>query len=108
MELLDEVLEAGLPELEDWYRSTKEWPEGVECALGLYPLTKNWADYVSGLMKEKFLEKRSFEWEKLFAEANVPVAAHRTSQEWFSDKEITEMLDAGVVSESWSKQYLPD
>ncbi len=26
----------------------------------------------------------------------------------FSDQEITEMLDAGVVSESWSKQYLPD
>lgn len=96
MGLFEEIMEAGLPELEDWYLPTNQWPEGVDCALGLYPLTKEWSDFVSKRMKEKFLEKTSFEWEALFGEAGVPVSAHRQTQEWLNSEHP---LAAGLVHE---------
>lgn len=80
--LLDEFRAAGLPELEDWYLSTRDWPEGVDCALGLYPLPRHWAKQVSARMAEKFREKASFDWEVIFGEAGIPAAAHRTTAEW--------------------------
>lgn len=84
--LLDEALEAGLPELDDWYLSKDQWPEGVDCALGLYPLSKKWAEWLAPKMKERFKEKTSFEWEKIFGEAGVPLAAHRTTKEWLNSE----------------------
>jgi crotonobetainyl-CoA:carnitine CoA-transferase CaiB-like acyl-CoA transferase len=96
MDLLDEVLDAGLPELDDWYASSSTWPKGVDCALGLYPMSKKWADYVSELMKKRFLEKTSFAWEKIFAETNVPVTAHRTTEEWLNSEHA---LASGLVHE---------
>ena len=96
MSLLDEALEAGLPELDDWYCPSSQWPDGVNCALGLYPLSKPWADWVSARMKQRFLEKTSFEWEKLFGEAGAPVSAHRTTQEWLHSEHP---LAAGLVHE---------
>jgi crotonobetainyl-CoA:carnitine CoA-transferase CaiB-like acyl-CoA transferase len=96
MDLLEEVLEAGLPELEDWYLPTSKWPEGMDCALGLYPLTREWSDFVSKRMKEKFLEKTSFEWEALFGEAGVPVSAHRHTREWLNSEHP---LATGLVHE---------
>ena len=44
MGLFEEIMEAGLPELKDCYLPTRQWPEGVDCALGLYPLSKQWSD----------------------------------------------------------------
>lgn len=96
MGLFDLVKEAGLPELDDWYLSTSKWPEGVDCALGLYPLTKKWADYVSSLMKERFLEKTSAEWQTLFDEAGVPIVRHHYAKEWLNHEHP---LAAGLVHE---------
>jgi crotonobetainyl-CoA:carnitine CoA-transferase CaiB-like acyl-CoA transferase len=96
MGLYEKVRELGLPDLEDWYLPTSQWPEGLDCALGLYPLTKPWAEKVSKLMAEKFLEKTSFEWEKLFGKANVPVSAHRYTQEWLNSEHA---LASGLVHE---------
>jgi len=94
--LREEVIEAGLPELDDWYLPSNKWPEGVDCALGLYPLTQKWADWVSGRMKQRFLGKTSFEWERLFGEAGVPLTAHRTTREWLHS---THALASGLVHE---------
>jgi crotonobetainyl-CoA:carnitine CoA-transferase CaiB-like acyl-CoA transferase len=96
MGLFEEIMEAGLPELKDWYQPICKWPEGVDCALGLYPLTKQWSDFVSKRMKDKFLEKTSFEWEVLFGEAGVPASAHRTTREWLNSEHP---LAAGLVHE---------
>lgn len=94
--LLDEAREAGLPELDDWYLPTSQWPEGMDCALGLYPLSKPWADWVAARMKQRFREKTSFEWEALCGKAGVPLAAHRTTQEWLNSEHP---LKAGLVHE---------
>lgn len=96
MGLFEKVIEAGLPELDDWYLPTSQWPEGVDCALGLYPLTKKWADFVSDLMKKRFLEKTSAEWQELFDKANVPIACHYYTQEWLNHEHP---LDAALVHE---------
>jgi crotonobetainyl-CoA:carnitine CoA-transferase CaiB-like acyl-CoA transferase len=96
MGLFEEIMAAGLPELEDYYLPTSQWPEGVDCALGLYPLSKQWSDFVSERMKEKFLEKTSFEWEGLFGEAGVPASAHRTTREWLNSEHP---LAAGLIHE---------
>ena len=94
--LLDEARAAGVPELEDWYLSTRDWPEGVDCALGLYPLSRHWADWLSERMKARFLERTSFEWEALFDGAGVPGVAHRTTGEWLNSEHA---LAAGLVHE---------
>ncbi len=80
--LYDEAIAAGIPQLDDWYASTKEWPEGVDCALGLYPLSKKWCDWLSERMKAKFMEKTSKEWEDIFGAGNVPLGRTMTTQEW--------------------------
>lgn len=94
--LFEKVKEAGLPELDDWYLDTCDWPEGVDCALGLYPLTKKWADLVSKLMTNRFLEKTSAQWQELFDKANVPIVRHHSTQEWLHHEHP---LAAGLVHE---------
>lgn len=96
MGLLEETLQAGLPELDDVYLPSDKWPAGVDSALGVYPLSKKWADWVAGRMKERFLEKTSFEWEELFGKAGVPASAHRTTQEWLNSEHA---LASGLVHE---------
>lgn len=96
MGLFEKVMEAGLPELDDWYLPTSKWPKGVDCALGLYPLSKKWADYISGLMKERFLEKTTLEWQALFDAANVPIIRHHYCKEWLQQEHP---LAAGLVHE---------
>jgi crotonobetainyl-CoA:carnitine CoA-transferase CaiB-like acyl-CoA transferase len=88
--LLEAARAAGLPELDDWYLSTRDWPEGVDCALGLYPLSREWADWISARMKARFRDKTSFEWEALFSAAGVPAAVHRTTREWLNSPHALE------------------
>jgi len=83
--LWDEMQTAGIPRVNP-YTPTRDWPEGVDCTLAAYPLSKPWADKVSARMKEAFLEKGAFEWEKIWGEARVPGAAHRTTQEWLASE----------------------
>ncbi len=96
MGLYEKVREMGLPDLDDWYLPTSQWPEGLDCALGLYPLSKPWAEKVSKLMAEKFLEKTAYEWEALFGEKKVPVSAHRYTKEWLNSEHA---LASGLVHE---------
>lgn len=96
MGLYDIVRKTGLPDLDDWYQSTSEWPENLDCALGLYPLTKPWADKVSKLMSEKFLEKTADEWEALFGKLNIPLIAHHYTKEWLNSEHA---LSSGLVHE---------
>lgn len=96
MGLLEEAREAGIPELDDWYCSSRTWPDGVDCALGLYPLSKPWADWMAERMKKRFLEKTSRQWERLFGKAGAPVSAHRTTQEWLHSEHA---LTSGLVHE---------
>lgn len=96
MDLYDTVREMGLPDLDDWYLPTSEWPKNLDCALGLYPLTKPWADKISKLMSKKFLEKTADEWEKRFGELNIPLIAHSYTKEWLNSEHA---LKSGLVHE---------
>lgn len=96
MDLYEEVRNLGLKDLEDWYLPTSKWPEGMDSALGLYPLSKPWADKVSQLMTDRFLEKSSAEWMQIFSEKKVPVAAHQYSKEWLNSEHA---LKSGLVHE---------
>jgi crotonobetainyl-CoA:carnitine CoA-transferase CaiB-like acyl-CoA transferase len=94
--LWDEMQAAGIPRVNP-YTPMRDWPEGVDCTLAAYPLSKAWADRVSARMKEAFLEKGAFEWETIWGEARVPGAAHRTTQEWLaSDHALASGLVLGV------------
>ncbi|PAB59742.1 CoA transferase [Anaeromicrobium sediminis] len=96
LSLYDEAMEAGFPELGDWYLPTNEWPKGVDCALGLYPLSRKWAEWIAPKMKEKFSEKTSLEWEKIFGEAGCPLGAHRTTKEWINSEHA---IKSGLIHE---------
>ena len=96
MELYEKVREMGLPDLDDWYLPSSQWPEGLDSALGLYPLSKPWADKISKLMAEKFLEKTAYEWEAYFGKLNIPVSAHRYTKEWLNSEHA---LASGLVHE---------
>ncbi|MBF9015116.1 MULTISPECIES: CoA transferase [unclassified Oceanispirochaeta] len=96
MGLYEEMREAGLTELDDWYLPISRWPAGVESPLGLYPLNKKWSDIVSKRMKEIFLEKTSFEWEAFLSKAGVPISVHRKTQEWMNSEHP---YSVGVIHE---------
>lgn len=79
--LWDQLQAEGLPN-HDAYLDVADWPD--DCSLSSYPLSQSWADRVSGLMKEAFLSKTSFEWERIFGEGAAPAAAQRTTKEWLA------------------------
>jgi crotonobetainyl-CoA:carnitine CoA-transferase CaiB-like acyl-CoA transferase len=93
--LWDEMQAAGIPRVNP-YLPMRDWPEGVDCTLAAYPLSRAWADRVSTRMKEAFLEKGAFEWEQIWGEARVPGAAHRTTREWLASDHA---LASGLVLE---------
>lgn len=94
--LLQEAQAAGAPELDDWYLPRSEWPEGIDCALGLYPLSRKWAEWFSSRMIDRFRTRTSFEWEEIFRKAGVPAVAHRTTREWLAS---THAMQSGLVQE---------
>jgi len=83
--LWEEMASAGLPTF-DAYLSTGDWPDGADCTLPSYPLSRPWADRVSVRMMEAFGHHGAFEWERICGEAGVPAAAHRTTKEWLSSE----------------------
>ncbi len=93
--LWEEARDSGLP-LADPYRPMRDWPEGADCTLYAYPLSKHWADWLAARMKAAFLKRDSFEWEALFGRAGVPGCAHRTTEEWLNSDHA---LRSGLVLE---------
>ena len=87
-----EIKASGIPEVDDWYRPMQEWPS--DCALGVYPLSPEWAARVSKAMAKAFLTKSASEWEYLFGEKRVPGRAHRTTQEWIQSEHA---LKSGLI-----------
>ena len=68
--------------LVDPYTDTESWPDGQDCTLLAYPLSQSWSTRLGNAMKRVFLSRSSYEWERLFDQASIPGAAHRTSSEW--------------------------
>lgn len=101
--LWDEMAATGAPLL-DPYLPTGDWPEGVGCTLRAYPLSKEWADYISGRLKETFRQKTSFEWEHIYGEAGLPGAAQRTTEEWLGSEHA---LASGLIVELEDPIYGP-
>jgi crotonobetainyl-CoA:carnitine CoA-transferase CaiB-like acyl-CoA transferase len=83
--LWEEMAAASAP-LVDPYLPTREWPEGVDCTLRAYPLSKEWADYISERLEEVLRRKTSFEWERIYGEKRLPGAAQRTTKEWLGSE----------------------
>ena len=99
--LWEEMEAAGIPQV-DPYVSIRDWPEGVDCTLPAYPLSRPWADKVAAGMKAAFLKRGAFEWEEIFGRAGVPGCAHRTTQEWLGSEHA---LASGLVLEVDDPQY---
>ncbi|OIN09133.1 CoA transferase [Oceanisphaera psychrotolerans] len=79
--LWEEVEAAGIP-THSPYLDLADWPQGADCTLLSYPLSRDWAGFVSERMKAAFKTRTASEWEHLFGEAGVPGCAHRTTREW--------------------------
>lgn len=77
----EEIEAAGIP-THSAYLDIADWPEGTECTLVSYPLSRKWADFVSEKMKTAFLQKTAMEWQHTFGEAGVPGCAHQLTREW--------------------------
>ena len=85
MGLWDELVEQGLPHFSA-YLDTAEWPDGADCTLSNYPLSRRWSNIISTKLKDVFLTKTAYEWEQIFAEISAPGAAQRTSKEWLNSE----------------------
>lgn len=95
MGLWDELQADGLPNF-DAYLATDQWPEGQNCTLTAYPLSPKWAKRVSAALQKIFKTRTAFDWERIWGEAGIPAAAHRTSREWLHSKHA---LTSGLVLE---------
>ncbi len=91
--LWEKLVAEGLPR-HDPYLDVADWPEGADCTLANYPLSPAWSARIAALMKEAFLARPAFEWERILGEAGAPAAAQRTTAEWLNSAHA---LDSGLV-----------
>ncbi len=78
-----EVEAAGIP-THSAYLDIADWPEGADCTLVSYPLSPDWASFVSERMKTAFATRPAYEWQQIFGDAGVPGCAHQLTQEWLN------------------------
>ena len=98
----DDIKAAGIP-MEDPYSDSESWGL-TDCTLLAYPLTPPWSYMVAAKMRDAFTTKPAEEWERLFGEAGVPGAAHRTTKEWLSsDHALKSRLIVNVDDPSFGK-----
>ncbi|WP_281181483.1 CoA transferase [Veronia pacifica] len=90
--IYDELIEEGLPEVDDLYLPLDEW--SGETSIGVYPLPEKWAQRISEKMKREFVKKTSDEWGLLFGENGIPGAPHRTTKEWVNSEHCR---DSGLI-----------
>ncbi|MEH6822686.1 MAG: CoA transferase [Motiliproteus sp.] len=81
----EEIEAAGIP-THSAYLDIADWPEGADCTLVSYPLSRNWADFVSDKMKAAFKTRAAYEWEQRFGDAGVPGCAHQLTKEWLNSE----------------------
>ncbi|PSV89457.1 CoA transferase [Photobacterium leiognathi] len=86
--IYDQLVEMGLPDVEDLYQPIADW-DG-ETSIGVYPLPKKWAHIISERMKKAFLTRTSAEWGVLFGQCGIPGAPHRNILEWIHDEHTTQ------------------
>lgn len=77
----EELRYMGIP-VHDSYLDIADWPEGADCTLLAYPLSRKWADRVASRMEAAFSTKTAYEWEELFGAARVPGCAVQLTREW--------------------------
>jgi len=95
MGLWEELQAEGLPNF-DAYLPTDQWPGEQDCTLAAYPLSPAWAKRVSKALAQVFGTRGAFEWEKIWGEAGIPAAAHRSTREWLNSEHA---LASGLVIE---------
>ncbi len=98
--IYQEMLDEGLTSEEDTYKPYNQWES--DTSLGVYPMTKEWADKLAARMKEIFMTRTSHEWKKMFGRAGVPGAPQRWLQEWIHD-EYAEA--SGLMIDVWDPEY---
>lgn len=99
--LWDEIQAAGIP-THSAYLDQDEWPEGTDCTLVSYPLSKDWAEFVSTRMKQVFASKPAYEWQQIFGDAGVPGCAHQVTREWLNSEHA---LACGSILEVQDPRY---
>ena len=99
--LWEEMRTAGVPRF-DPYLDAVDWPDGADCTLASYPLSKSWSDRLSARMKEVFRRRTAFEWEQRFGAAGAPGAAQRTTREWLQSEHA---LSSGLVLDTDDPRY---
>ncbi|MGB0966260.1 MAG: CoA transferase [Litorivicinus sp.] len=100
LDIYDELVALGLPEVDDLYLPCDEW-EG-ETSIGVYPLPQKWAGIIAEKMKAAFLTRTSEEWGQIFADRGIPGAPHRSTQEWVNDEHTNA---AGIIVEVDDVEY---
>jgi len=98
--IYEELVNEGLPEVDDLHMPIAEW-DG-ETSIGVYPLPKKWADIISVKMKRAFLTKTSTQWGVIFGEGKIPGAPHRTTQEWVNSEHCN---TSGLIVEVDDPEY---
>lgn len=83
--LWSEIEAAGIP-IHSPYLDISDWPQGADCTLLSYPLSPQWAAFVSQRMQQAFATKPAYQWQQLFGEAGVPGCAHQTTAEWIASE----------------------
>jgi len=99
--LWETLVDEGLP-LHDAYLDVADFPDAADCTLKSYPLSQEWADRISGLMKQALTSKTAFEWETILGKAGAPVAAQRTTAEWLGSEHA---LESGLILEVRDPDY---
>ena len=78
----EQLLAEGLP-VNDPFTSTRDWdPSDEGNSVYADPLTGRWASRIRAVLRGRFRERTSSEWEDFFAHQRIPGVADKSTAEW--------------------------
>ena len=82
----EQLLAEGLP-VNDPFTSTRDWdPRDEGNSVYADPLTGKWASRIRAVLRGRFRERTSSEWEDFFAQQRIPGVADKSTAEWLASE----------------------